>query len=96
MHAQPYLVASFGASAVLVFGLPQAKLSQPRNLVGGQCLSALTGILVRLILQPRWASKASFVSAALGMALSLTVMQATGTTHPPGEPLHTAPHRTAG
>ena len=30
----PLLVASFGASAVLVFGVPDGKLSQPRNFVG--------------------------------------------------------------
>ncbi len=38
-HAGPqgrfdWLIASFGASAVLMFGLPAAKLSQPRNVVG--------------------------------------------------------------
>lgn len=30
----PLLVASFGASAVLVYGVPESKLAQPRNLVG--------------------------------------------------------------
>ncbi|PNH09869.1 ABC transporter C family member 2 [Tetrabaena socialis] len=29
----PWLIASFGASAVLVFGIPAAKLSQPRNVI---------------------------------------------------------------
>jgi CBS-domain-containing membrane protein len=28
------LVASFGASAVLLYGVPESKLSQPRNLIG--------------------------------------------------------------
>ncbi len=32
----PLLVASFGASAVLLFGIPEAKLAQPRAFVGGQ------------------------------------------------------------
>ncbi|KAG2499016.1 hypothetical protein HYH03_003202 [Edaphochlamys debaryana] len=79
-----WLIASFGASAVLMFGLPAAKLSQPRNVVGGHCISALTGILVRLIIQPQYAGgNLNFISTALGMSLSLTAMQATGTTHPP-------------
>ncbi|GIL46853.1 hypothetical protein Vafri_3724 [Volvox africanus] len=79
-----WLIAPLGASAVLMFGLPAAKLSQPRNVIGGHTLSALVGVLVRLIIQPQYgAGRVNFVSAALGMSLSLTVMQATGTTHPP-------------
>lgn len=35
LHFQ-LLVASFGASAVLVFGVPDSKLAQPCNLVGQQ------------------------------------------------------------
>ena len=30
----PVLVASFGASAVLLFGVPDGKLSRPRNFLG--------------------------------------------------------------
>lgn len=33
----PLLVASFGASAVLLFGVPEGKMSQPRNLFGERC-----------------------------------------------------------
>ena len=33
------LVASFGASAVLVFGVIESKLAQPRNFIG-KCLQA--------------------------------------------------------
>lgn len=32
------LVASFGASAVLLYGVPESKLSQPRNLIGASCV----------------------------------------------------------
>ena len=35
LHFQ-LLVASFGASAVMVFGVPDSKLAQPCNLVGQQ------------------------------------------------------------
>ncbi|KXZ41845.1 hypothetical protein GPECTOR_263g675 [Gonium pectorale] len=79
-----WLIASFGASAVLMFGVPAAKLSQPRNVIGGHTVSALCGIIVRLIIQPQYGGgRADFVSAALGMSFSLVAMQATGTTHPP-------------
>ena len=40
LHFQ-LLVASFGASAVLVFGVPDSKLAQPCNLVGQQVYLAL-------------------------------------------------------
>ena len=41
-----FLVGSFGATAVLIYGAPQAEFSQPRNLVGGHIISALIGISV--------------------------------------------------
>lgn len=33
-HGFQLLVGSFGASAVLLYGVPESKLSQPRNLIG--------------------------------------------------------------
>jgi len=35
------VVGSFGASAVLIYGVPNSPLSQPRNLIGGHLLSAI-------------------------------------------------------
>lgn len=76
----PLLVASFGASAVLLFGVPESKLAQPRNLMGGQILSAFIGLAIRHVI----GGDMIFVGSALGMSLALAVMQLTGTTHPPG------------
>lgn len=84
LGALPVLVASFGASAVLLFGAPESKLSQPRGCVGGHILSACVGVLARLALGELSARAPAYVVAALGMALALTVMQLTRTTHPPG------------
>ncbi|EIE20895.1 HPP family protein+B94, partial [Coccomyxa subellipsoidea C-169] len=75
----PLLYASFGASAVLVFGVISSPLAQPRNLVGGQVLSAVVGCAIRLALKD-----VLWVSAALGMSLALVVMMLTKTVHPPG------------
>ena len=36
-----FLIGSFGASSVLVYGAIQSPLSQPRNLVGGHLVSAI-------------------------------------------------------
>eukprot|EP00879_Flechtneria_rotunda_P027966 GHRR01030035.1.p1 GENE.GHRR01030035.1~~GHRR01030035.1.p1 ORF type:complete len:166 (+),score=20.42 GHRR01030035.1:227-724(+) len=39
-HGFRVLVASFGASAVLLYVVPESKLSQPRNLVGEDCIGS--------------------------------------------------------
>src|SRR4051812_43110525 len=38
------MLGSFGASAVLLYALPDAELSQPRNVIGGHLVSAAIGI----------------------------------------------------
>ncbi len=40
------LVGSFEASAVLLYGAPQADFSKPRNMIGGHVISAIIGITV--------------------------------------------------
>ncbi len=74
----PMLAASLGASAVLVYGVPDAPLSQPRNVILGHTFSASIGVLTYQIFGITW------WSVALGAALALLVMLLTKTTHPPG------------
>jgi CBS-domain-containing membrane protein len=75
----PLLIGSFGASAVLVYGVINSPLAQPRNLVGGHVLSAFIGVSVfRLLGQEPW------LAAALAVALAIVSMQITRTLHPPG------------
>eukprot|EP00775_Hariotina_reticulata_P008660 gene8660-8841_t len=73
------LVASFGASAVLIYGAPESRLAQPRNLIGGHVISAVVGVCIRLALD-----KVQWLANAVGMSLALLAMQLTGTVHPPG------------
>lgn len=73
-----FLVGSFGASAVLVFAVLESKMSQPRNFLGGQVLSALVGVTTRVVIQQPW------IAGPVGMSLALLLMQLTSTTHPPG------------
>jgi CBS-domain-containing membrane protein len=40
-HGFRLLVASFGASAVLLYGVPESKLSQPRNLIGESTMACI-------------------------------------------------------
>lgn len=78
VYGKPLIVASFGASAVLVYGVPDAPLSQPRNVIGGHVVSAVVGVLTYTLCGLTW------WSAALGTALALVAMMLTKTTHPPG------------
>ncbi|WP_249219768.1 HPP family protein [Chitinophaga sp. HK235] len=76
-----FLIGSFGASAILIYGHTQSPLAQPRNLVGGHILSAIIGVTIRyLIPSPEW----EWLACALAVALSLIAMQITKTVHPPG------------
>lgn len=74
-----YLIGSFGASAVLIYGLPASDYSQPRNLVGGHIVSAFCGVA---------AYKLAFgnvaLAAALAVATATAAMHLTRTLHPPG------------
>lgn len=45
MNGAVAVVASMGASAVLLFGVPHGQLSQPWPVVGGHSISAIAGVL---------------------------------------------------
>jgi len=73
------LIGSFGASSVLVYGAIQSPLAQPRNLIGGQLLSAFIGVCIfKLMPNIIW------LTAPLAVASSIVLMQVTKTLHPPG------------
>lgn len=72
------VMASFGASAVLVFGVPDAPMAQPRNVIFGHTLSAVAGVATVMLFGLTW------WSPAVGTALALLIMLLTKTTHPPG------------
>ena len=72
------VIASFGASAVLIYGAVKSPLAQPRNLVGGHLISAIIGVACFQLFGGQWFSAALAVSSAIAMMLL------TGTLHPPG------------
>jgi CBS-domain-containing membrane protein len=74
-----FLIGSFGATAVLVFGATNSPLAQPRNLVGGHLVSAIIGILIHKLLPDQL-----WLSSALAVSLAIVAMQMTKTLHPPG------------
>lgn len=72
------LVASMGASAVLLFAVPQGSLSQPWPVFGGHLVSAFIGVTAfKLIPYPALAAPAA-VGSAIGAMYYLRCL------HPPG------------
>ncbi len=73
-----YLIGSFGASSVLIYGVIESPLAQPRNLIGGHLVSAVIGVTVQKFVPELW------FAAPLAVSLSIVLMQITKTLHPPG------------
>jgi len=73
----PLLMAPFGASCVILFALPEAPLAQPKNVVFGHFLTALSGMIVAHFLPITPAT----IALATGVGVGLMVL--TNTVHPP-------------
>jgi CBS-domain-containing membrane protein len=73
------VIGSFGASAVLIYGVINSDLAQPRNLVGGHIVSALSGVTAFKMFHPNIP-----LAAAIAVATAIAAMHATKTAHPPG------------
>lgn len=74
---QLWIMAPFGASCVLVFGVWDSPLSQPRNVVGGHLIATSVGLLCKNLLGN------SLVVVAFAVGLTISLMMLTKTTHPP-------------
>ncbi|MBT1704292.1 HPP family protein [Chryseosolibacter indicus] len=73
-----FLVGSFGATSVLIYGVINSPLAQPRNVIGGHLISALVGVTINYFVPYDW------LAAALAVSSSIVLMQITKTLHPPG------------
>ncbi len=71
------LLGSFGASALLLFALPDAPLSQPRAVIGGHLIASLLALGCLSLFGPQWWA----TGAATGLAVG--TMMLTRTVHPP-------------
>jgi CBS domain-containing membrane protein len=72
------IVASLGASAVLLFAVPHGPLSQPWALGCGHLVSALIGVSCYLLIPDL------FIAAAAAVGLAITAMYYLRCIHPPG------------
>ena len=81
----PYLVASFGATAVLIYGAPKAPFSRTKNVFFGHLFSALIGVAVAWTFDELGLyDELKWFAVGLGVMLAIVVMLLTDTTHPPG------------
>ncbi|WP_406198862.1 HPP family protein [Kitasatospora sp. NBC_01560] len=74
---QPLLIPPLAASMALLAGAPDLPLAQPRSVIGGQLLSALTGYAVLAATTP------AYWSAAVAGGLALGTMTLARTPHSP-------------
>ncbi len=78
VHGAAWLVASMGASAVLVFAVPHGPLSQPWPVIGGHLVSAIIGVSCA-----RWIPDI-LLAASVSVALAILAMHYLRCIHPPG------------
>ncbi len=74
----PLILASTGASAILIFSLPFSPVSQPWNLVGGHLVSAFVGVSCYLFVPNE------LVASSLSIPFSMLLMHYLRCMHPPG------------
>ncbi|OYU18777.1 MAG: hypothetical protein CFE34_08790 [Rhodobacteraceae bacterium PARR1] len=77
-QAPVWLIAPFGASAVLLYAVPNSPLAQPWSVFWGNVLSALAGLAVVHLMPPGvWV-------APVAVAAAIALMLVTRALHPPG------------
>lgn len=75
-----------GASAVLCYGAIEAPLAQPRALVVGHFISAVSAVCITKLfglLGPEKFETLEWLCGALSTAVAIVIMQVTNTMHPP-------------
>lgn len=78
LHVPLLLIASMGATAVLLFAAPHTPLSQPWNVIGGHIVSALVGITIyQQVANPVF-------GGSLAVGLAIIAMYYLRCLHPPG------------
>jgi CBS-domain-containing membrane protein len=71
------LLPSFGGSCVILFGMPQSEMAQPRSLIGGHVVASVVGLVfLHVAGDGAWA-------LALAVATALALMMLTRTVHSP-------------
>jgi CBS-domain-containing membrane protein len=75
------IIASIGATAFIVFAMPDYITAQPRNVIGGHLVGLFWGFVFSLV--PHAAPIGGLVCYSLAVGLSIFTMVVTDTEHPP-------------
>tara|TARA_B100000686_G_scaffold295181_1_gene325861 strand:- start:464 stop:973 length:510 start_codon:yes stop_codon:yes gene_type:complete len=78
-----WLTASFGSSAVVVFGYPQNEFSQPKNVLFGHLLCAFVGIIFVTLFKISQDRTIFFLVLGIAVGISVMLMMVFKITHPP-------------
>lgn len=70
-------VVPFACSIILLLCLPDSDSAQPRSVVGGHVLCALSGCVAAFLMGPSW------LSVSTGIGLAMLAMELSRTVHPP-------------
>jgi CBS domain-containing membrane protein len=73
-----WFIAPMGASAVLLFGVPNSPLAQPWSIVGGNMSAALVGVSTSLLIADPGLACGVAAAVAIGLMFKLRCL------HPPG------------
>ncbi len=77
------IIASIGATAFIVFALPQKLIAQPRNVIGGHLVGVIIGAISAVVL--RYVPDEVFISSlvyAFSVGLAMFVMVVIDAEHP--------------
>ncbi len=77
-HGFPFVVASMGAAAVLLYAAPHSPLTRPWSFVGGHLVSAAVGVTCA-----QWVPDL-FLASGLAVGLAIFAMHELNCLHPPG------------
>ncbi len=79
-----FLLASFGATMVLLYGYPESPFSKPKNIFFGHFITSLIGILFF-----KFISLPIYIIIPLAVGLGIAIMIFLNVTHPPagGNPI---------
>ena len=77
-EGMPMVLASTGASAMLIFAIPHSPVSQPWPIVGGHLVSALIGITAYYLIPN------AILASSVAIGLAMLAMHFSGCMHPPG------------
>jgi len=75
---EPLFMASFGASAVIIFAMPKSPAARVQNVIGGHIVSGIVGLSLAMLVGSFW------YTAAAAVAVSIFLMVVLDIVHPPG------------